>query len=76
MEFQTVQEMRNVGRGGWIRCHVREDIGKAYVNYFTHHDISSTDKNGILRRLFQMAKAAYLHQQFGYNYQGTVPVGF
>ena len=47
------------------------DIGKAYVDYFTHDDISLSNQNGIVRRLFRMAKVAYLHQQFGYAYKGT-----
>jgi 2-polyprenyl-3-methyl-5-hydroxy-6-metoxy-1,4-benzoquinol methylase len=48
-----------------------EDIGKAYVDYFTHDDVSPANKNSIVRRLFRMAKAAYLHQRFGYAYKRT-----
>lgn len=46
-----------------------EDIGKAYVDYFTHDHISLANQDGIVRRLFRMAKAAYLHQQFGYTHE-------
>jgi hypothetical protein len=38
----NVREIQNAGRDGWIRCHVREDIGKAYVNHFTHHGTGSS----------------------------------
>jgi 2-polyprenyl-3-methyl-5-hydroxy-6-metoxy-1,4-benzoquinol methylase len=50
----------------------QEDIGRAYEDYFTHDDISTANPNGIVRRVFRMAKAAYLHQQFGYICGSTV----
>jgi SAM-dependent methyltransferase len=49
-----------------------EDIGKAYEDYFTHADISPANPNGPIRRVFRMAKAAYLHQRFGYACERTV----
>jgi len=48
-----------------------EDIGKAYEDYFTHDPVSPANQNGIVRRLFRMAKAAYLQQQFGYTHEST-----
>jgi 2-polyprenyl-3-methyl-5-hydroxy-6-metoxy-1,4-benzoquinol methylase len=48
-----------------------EDIGKAYVDYFIHDDVSPRNKNGNVRRFFRIAKDAYLHQRFGYAYERT-----
>jgi 2-polyprenyl-3-methyl-5-hydroxy-6-metoxy-1,4-benzoquinol methylase len=48
-----------------------EDIGKAYEDYFTHDATSPANPNGLVRRIFRMAKAAYMQQRFGYSCEST-----
>lgn len=47
----------------------REDIGKAYKNYYTHHiagNRSNEGRNNLLRQAYQLVKDGYLAQRFGY----------
>mgnify|MGYP000913089788 CR=1 FL=1 len=42
-----------------------EEVGKAYKNYYTHHD-TGDHANTLPRRLYKAAKEGYLAQRYGY----------
>ena len=44
---------------------LEEDIGKAYINYYTHQD-TNEDRNRLRTRLFRFVKEGYWAKKYGY----------
>jgi len=54
---------------------VKEDIGKAYQEYYTHSDAAGVEDNTRGRRLIRAIKAGHLVHAYGYNSGGSGPLG-
>jgi 2-polyprenyl-3-methyl-5-hydroxy-6-metoxy-1,4-benzoquinol methylase len=46
---------------------LKEDIGKAYANYYTHSKLDQTEQVGLLKQIYRLMKRGYLAAK--YNYQ-------
>jgi 2-polyprenyl-3-methyl-5-hydroxy-6-metoxy-1,4-benzoquinol methylase len=44
-----------------------EDVGKAYLTYYTHSTPNTVKKNSLARRIYQGVKSGYLKRRWGYD---------
>ena len=47
---------------------IEEDLGMAYINYYTHHN---QEKLSLIKKIFQAAQNAYHHKIFGYELKSS-----
>ena len=50
---------------------VKEDIGKAYQNYYTHWEDTPNLRNVWLQRAYALIKEGYLAHKYGYNIESV-----
>jgi SAM-dependent methyltransferase len=53
---------------------VTEDLGKAYVDYYTHHGAIGADRVGPLKRIYQLMERGYWAGRYDYPVAGSMLV--